>query len=200
MLLEVRERMDDAGVIGLVDAYEYSVEAGVAVALREPRLINERTSLGETALHLLVLGDSRDAVHSILNLGAEISAVCYFGETALSLAASHGRVEIVRMLLDANATVSVEGQNEPTLHKAVRSGNLEIVKLLLHAGANANEQAEFAEAAIHIATEGGNPDLVELLMSHGANPMLRSTFDGTALDIARATRNEACIALLEIKH
>jgi ankyrin repeat protein len=192
--------MNDAGVVGLVDAYEYSVEAGVAVATREPRLIRERTSLGETALHLLVLGESYDAVRSILEMGAEIGAVCGAGDSPLSLAASLGRVEVVRILLAAGAPIVAEGQLEPTLHKGVRSGSAEVVRLLLDAGANVNEQGDFAEAAIHIAAEEGYPEVVELLLSRGADAQLKSTFGGTALEMARSAGKEACVALLTSRH
>jgi ankyrin repeat protein len=192
--------MDDAGVVGLVDAYEYSVEAGIAVATREPRLVRERTSLGETALHLLVLGESHDAIRSILKLGAELNAICGAGDSPLSLAASLGRVEIVRTLLGAGAPVGAEGQLEPTLHKAVRSGNVEVVRLLLEAGANVNEQADFAEAPIHIAAEEGYPEVIELLLSRGADARLKSTFGGTALDVAQAAGKEACVAILISRH
>ncbi len=192
--------MDDAGVVGLVNAYEHSLSAGVAVATREPRLIRERTSLGETALHLLVLGDSKEAIRSILELGAEVDAVCDFGETPLSLAASLGKVDVVRVLLSAGATAVTEGQIEPTLHKAVRNGNVEVVRLLLDAGADINEQADFAEAPIHIAAEEGHPEVIKLLLSRGVNTLLRSTFGGTALDMAQAAGKEACVALLSPKH
>jgi len=192
--------MDDAGVVGLVSAYEHSLHAGVAVATRDPRLIRERTSLGETALHILVLSDSHDAIRSILELGAEVVAVCSIGDSPLSLAASLGKAEVVRILLSAGAPVTADGQLEPTLHKAVRSGNVEVVRLLLDAGARINEQADFAEAPIHIAAEEGHPEVVKLLLSRGADCLLKSTFGGTALDMAQAAGKEACVALLSSKH
>ena len=192
--------MDDPGVVGLVDAYEHSVEAGISVATREPRLIRERTSLGETALHLLVLGESREAVSSILEIGAEVDALCDMGNTPLALAASIGRPEMVQLLLNAGASVAVKGQFEPTLHKAARSGNVEVVRLVLDAGASIDEQADFAEAAIHIAAEEGYAAMVELLLSRGADASLKSSFGGTALEIAQEAGKEACVALLASKH
>ena len=159
--------LDDAGVVGLVDAFEHSIEAGTSVATREPRLIRERTSLGETALHLLVLGSSPEAVRSILRLGAEVRALCDFGESPLSLAASLGKAEIVQTLLGAGAPVAIDGQPTPTLHKGVQSGNRQVVELLLDAGADVNEQSEFAEAPIHIAAEEGFAEIVQLRKGPG---------------------------------
>lgn len=192
--------MDDAGVVGLVDAFEHSVAAGTAVAFRETRLITERTSLGETALHMLVLGSSVDAVRALIRLGAEIDAVCFAGETPLSLAASIGQPEMVHALLDAGARIGAERQYQPTLHRAVRSGNLEVVRLLVAAGASINEQADFAEAPVHIAAEEGYSEILGLLLSKGADPLLQSTYGGTALDMAKAAGREACVALLEPRH
>lgn len=192
--------MDDAGVVGFVQAYEYSVEAGVAVAAREPRLINERTSLGETALHLLIHSNSLDAIHSILELGANTRAICCAGESPMSLAASIGRTEAVRLLLASGAPISVEGQAEPTLHKGVRSGDVELVRLLLEAGADVNQQADFGETPLHIAAEEGFSEVVELLLSTRADVTLESRFGGTALAIATAEGQEACVALLSSRH
>jgi ankyrin repeat protein len=192
--------MDDQGVVGLVDAFEHSVAAGIAVAVREPRLIRERTSLGETALHLLVLGDSEDAVRSILQLGADVASVCEMGESPLSLAASSGRCNLVQILLKAGAPLRPTGQMEPTLHKAVRSGNLETVKLVIDAGADVNEQADFAEAPIHIAAEENFVAIAELLISRGADLTLQSSFGGTALDMAVRAGSEACVTLLTSRH
>lgn len=192
--------LDDAGVVGLVDAFEHSIEAGTAVATREPRLIRERTSLGETALHLLVLGSRQDAVSSILRLGADVRALCDFGESALSLAASLGKAEVVKMLLRAGAPVAIDGQLTPTLHKGVQSGNRQVVEFLIDAGADVNEQADFAEAPIHIAAKAGSAEIVELLLSRGADAQLKSTFGGTALDIARDAGHETCVVLLTSKH
>jgi len=192
--------VDDQGVVGLVDAFEHSVAAGIAVATREPRLIRERTSLGETALHLLVLGESEEAVRSILQLGADVSALCDFGETPLSLAASSGKVNFVKVLLAAGSPLGIEGQREPTLHKAVRGGSIETVGLLVDAGADVNEQSDFAEAPIHLAVEDDYVAIAELLIARGADPLLRSSLDGTALDVALRAGSAACVALLTSKH
>ena len=192
--------MDDPGVVGLVDAFEHSVSAGIAVATREPRLINERTSLGETALHLLVLGESADAVAAFLDLGADVNALSDFGDTALMNAALLGRADLVQLLLRFGAVIRVEGQREPTLHKAVRSGDLETVGAILDAGAEVDETAGFAETALHIAAEECLPLILGMLVQRGADISLRHTYDGTALDIAHTQGSQACIDLLSPKH
>jgi len=54
------------------------------------------------------------------------------GQTALMLAVSHGRLEMVRMLLDAQADVNAQDDDGSTaLMCATEHGYTEIVKLLL---------------------------------------------------------------------
>lgn len=191
-----RAHMDDAGVVGLVDAFEYSVEAGTAVALREPRLIQERTSLGETTLHLLVLGDSIEAIQALMKLGANPNSLCYMGETPLTLAASRGWAAALMALLERGARIWVEGQRLPILHHAVRSGNAETVCAVLDAGADVNQQADFGETPAHIAAEENHSEILRLLLSRGADVTIESTFDGTPLDVAREHASEACVEIL----
>lgn len=192
--------MDDQAIVNFVNAYEHSVAAGVAIAVQKPQLINARTSLEETALHLLVLGKSITAIRSILALGADLNVVCIGGDTPLTYAASQGDAEIVQCLLAAGAAISVQGQREPCLYKAARSGNVEVVRLFLDVGTDINEQAEFSETPLHIAAEQGHATIVKLLLERGADPLLKSDLGGTALEIAQAGGHEQCIALLSPKH
>jgi ankyrin repeat protein len=192
--------MDDPGVVGLVDAFEHSIDAGIAVALREPRLIRERTSLGETALHLIALGDRPDACRALVKLGADVDALCDACETPLSLAVSIGRADTVRTLLEAGASVRVVGQLEPLLHKAVRSGNVVVVQAVLDAGCDVNEQGDFGESPLHVAADDDLAEIATLLLSRGADPLLESTFGGTALQMAVRSGSSRCIALLSSSH
>jgi ankyrin repeat protein len=192
--------MDDYGVISLVEAFETSLREGCELAAARPHLVNERTGLGETALHLLVLGKSLDGVRELLKLGANVNALSELGTTPLSDAASLGSHEIVSILLQSGASVAVEGQFDPTLHQAVRSGSNEVVRLILDAGADVNLQGDLSEAAIHIAVEDDKVEIAKLLLSRGANPLLKRIFDETALDVAHKVGSNECIALLSTKH
>jgi ankyrin repeat protein len=192
--------MDDPGVIGLVNSFEHSVDAGIAVALRDPRLIHERTSLGETALHLIALGDCPHAIQSLVKLGADVNALCDACETPLSLAVSIGRSDTVRILLEVGASVRVEGQLEPLLHKAVRSGSIAVVQAILDAGCDVNKQADFGESPLHVAADDDLVEIATLLMSRGADPLLKSTYGGTALQMAERSGSSRCVALLSNRH
>lgn len=59
------------------------------------------------------------------------------GETALMRAAASGRLQIVRILLDAGADIDRgDKQGETPLIKAVRNGQLDVIEVLIEEGAD----------------------------------------------------------------
>lgn len=192
--------MNDQGVVALVEAYERSLLEGNKLAVECPQLVFERTSLGETALQLLILGRSLDAVREIIKKGADVNTLSELGTTPLSDAASVGSHEIVAILLQSSASVTVEGLFNPLLHQAVLGGSTEVVQLLLDAGTEIDQKDNLSASALHTAVEDDKVEIVKLLLSRGANPLLMRIFDETALDVALKVGNSECIALLSTKH
>ena len=76
-----------------------------------------------------------------------------WGWTPLHWAARAGKIEIVRMLIDAGANVNVQTNGGSTpLHEAVRYGSVEIVRMLIDAGADVNLQDEDGKLPYELAT------------------------------------------------
>ena len=74
------------------------------------------------------------------------------GLTALHGAAGHGHVDIVRMLLDANASANKPRKDGTTaLYFAAAGGHLEVVKLLLQRGAQASHRRNDGKTAADVA-------------------------------------------------
>jgi ankyrin repeat protein len=64
------------------------------------------------------------------------------GQTALYLAAKSGYTRIVKVLLEAGATVDKEVSGESAMHIAAEKGHLEIIKILIQFRASINKQTE----------------------------------------------------------
>jgi ankyrin repeat protein len=181
----------------LVAACFASLEEAITLLQAEPHLLHARTGLGETPLHYLTVENQLRAVQLLADHGAEVNTVNKCGGTPLSEAASLGHVALVSYLLSHGATLSVSGQEEPTLHSAVRSGNPQIVSLILGAGANIEEADDISQTAIHIAAESDDRvSVLRLLLEAGASASARRIFDQTPLDVATASGSQACIAVL----
>ena len=86
---------------------------------------------------LAALADQRGALYVLVTRGADVNAtVAESGNTALMLAANRGRLEAVRMLLQAGADPNLKAKDGWTaLQAAEMIGDDEIVELLRDAGA-----------------------------------------------------------------
>ena len=170
----------------LIRAFCSSISEGLRLLNEEPKLIEARGGLGETALHYLAVENQIDAVRTLVTRGANVNTLSDVGGTPLSEAASLGYVDLVKYLLSVGARLKVDGQHEPTIHEAVRSGKPELVKLILEAGAEVNEIASPDETPLHVAAEEDeNTEIVRILVTAGADLQARHIFDETPLAVAQ---------------
>ncbi len=94
------------------------------------------------------------------------------GETALMLAALHGRFDTVRLLVDKGAEVNRSGWTP--LHYAAVSGNLELIRFLLEQNAYIDAQSPNRTTPLMMAARHEHPDAVRLLVEAGADPTPRN--------------------------
>ena len=105
--------------------------------------------------------------------------------TALQAAASMGRTESIRLLVEAGARIDEPAPDGMTpLQAAVRTGQIESTRLLLSLGANANTARPSEPSALHFAVGLGRADLVALLLDHGARIDTTDQERRTPLDVA----------------
>jgi len=109
-------------------------------------------------------GDTK-IVEKLLNKGANVNAQNYNGNTALILASSNGRTEIVEMLLkhpkiDVNLN---DASGYTALMWASNMGHTEIVVMLLEKGADVNANMELGWTALMMANQNGHTEIVNML-------------------------------------
>ena len=105
------------------------------------------------------------------------------GKTALHLAATEGRVEILHYLLNDGANVHQKDNAGCTaLHRAAEYGHTDIAQCLLENNAVVNCGDNRGNTPLLYTTEYyGNPKLIQLLLEHGANPSYTNCNGYTAL-------------------
>lgn len=170
----------------------------LSVLVREsPELMLGRTGLGETPLHHLVVENEIEAVKPLVESGSEVNTVNKCGGTPLSEAAWLGHEELVEYLLSCGAKLHLEGQDDLTLHHAVRGGKLSTVRRIIDEGAKVDEADSLRGQAIHLAAESDeNIAILQLLIERGADPNAKQLFDETPLDVAIEYGAHACADLL----
>ncbi|XP_025159696.1 ankyrin repeat domain-containing protein 17 isoform X2 [Harpegnathos saltator] len=93
-----------------------------------------------------------------------------FKETALTLASYKGHLEMVRLLLEADASQKYD-INDLNMALVVTSigGYIEVARLLLDSGAQVDTETDSAESSLLLAAWRGHTELVKLLLDRGAN-------------------------------
>jgi ankyrin repeat protein len=116
--------------------------------------------------------------------------------TALMMAASRGRLTLVRWLLNNGANFNaLDDQKESALHYAVSGEKIEVVKELLERKARINTVG--GPPVLHKALD--QPAIVKLLLDAGANPEVEDDSGHTLINRAVVARREDVIEMLIAK-
>ena len=91
-------------------------------------------------------------------------------DSCCNLAAKHGHLEVVRLLIEKGADATAEDKDKKTpLHFAAANGHLEVVRLLIEKGADATAEDEDKKTPMHLAAFNGHVEVVRLLIEKGAD-------------------------------
>lgn len=133
-------------MLGMVTVVPLMLWLGATAA----RSAMQRASAGPPSLWRACATGEAGQVRQFLEKGADLNAQDpALGMTPLSHAALHGRVEIVRLLLDGGADAQGRGRDGSTaLHAAAFLGRAEIADALLKAGADIQARNERGETAL----------------------------------------------------
>jgi ankyrin repeat protein len=182
---------------------------------------NSKDGQGRTPLHsvaegryLYSEGDGIRVVRLLLERGAEVDAQDEDNISPLHLASYHGRVEIVRALLDGSATTSLKGnQGWTPLHVVAEGGDYNsrddndaiVAQLLLERGADVNVPDDDNQTPLHLACYFGRVKVVQVLINAGANVDMKNDQGQSPLHVVSGGAYDSqedgiSVARLLVKH
>jgi len=163
----------------------YNGRAAIArVLLDGGAAANLMGNQGRTPLHSVAEGrffysedDGIRVAQLLLERGADVNAPDEDNKTPLHLASYYGNVEIVRVLLDGDATTHSKGNRGWTpLHEVTRcedqysmdNTDVLVAQLLLERGADVNASDEDNRTPLHLASYYGKAEIVRVLLDSHA--------------------------------
>ncbi len=153
-----------------------SEEEGVRATGTSPPVVPEKPRIhteggmadGGSYLVAMCAGDDPEKVRDVLKAGVDPNSLNSMGRSALNIAADHGNLEIVQLLLDDGAKVDLRSWGFSTaLFSATGAEHAQIMKLLIARGADVNAQDEQQYRPLHLAARKSR-ECVEILISAGA--------------------------------
>ena len=126
--------------------------------------------MGHTALHLAAAATHSEAcLRMLLAEGAEVQTRACDGRTVLHLAAIHGRLTRVELLVKAGAKVDErDRQGRSALHIAAYHGHELLVAALVVHGADVDLADHAGLTPLHMAAAAGRLEAARKLVSAGA--------------------------------
>jgi ankyrin repeat protein len=151
------------GHLGLV---KFLIENGAYIEKVES--MNRRTPLMWAAAEGKV-----DVVEYLIQKGANSEAVDFKGNTAILIAAQHGRSDIVNLLLKLMSHSKRNKDGDNILHCAAMSDNAELVEYLLNFGLKINGSNKKHQTPLWLASRYGNLSVTQVLLQHHAKISVR---------------------------
>ncbi len=164
----------------------------------EPNLEDE---LGTPLIHMASENGDITTLKILVEAGADLSKLNRVGQSALTIAARFGRVEVVDYLLRSGANPNHAGEEyllTPLMGAGV-NGNVQIVEALINADADLDQQDVVNQASALVwALFYGNTDAGLLMLDRGAD-YNQMTLDGkyTIKDVAEGYENEVVLSKIE---
>lgn len=124
---------------------------------------------------------------------ANVNAVEIRQKTALHLAVTHGRDDIVELLLLYGANIAAKSDGSWTpLHNACEHGSVKVVRTLLNAGADINAKRLNGMTPLHVASQAGHLDVIDCLLERkDIKRATRDTFGSTPFLRAAQSKNSS---------
>ena len=154
-----------------------------------------------TPLILAARNGKADTVTALLDHGADINNKGD-GTTALIEASKLGHIEVVNVLLNRDADMSIDTFDEgiTALDAAVMNGFLEVLEALIASGADVNQTSQqlsgMERSPLMAAAGGGHIEVVKSLLKRGADVNLYDTHYDDAFNYASKNGHSEIAALI----
>ncbi len=154
--------VDLTGTPGLVLALKGAAFKVVGALLDDPKTkVDVRNAADESPLMLAALKGDKALCQRLIQKGADVNKP---GWAPLHYAATHGHLEVMRLLLDEHAYIDAASPNNTTpLMMAARYGTPSAVKLLLEAGADPMLKNDLGLNAIDFAVQANRLESAEII-------------------------------------
>ena len=143
----------------------------IELLLKKGALPSAKTKTLWTCFHYAASEGGVEALQLLLeskNEEHDLDALTDEGCTALTLAATDGRMEDTKLLLQYGASLNVPGQKYSPLSEAVRSGNLVMVQYLISKGAEVDDMID-GSTPLRRACILGHLEVAKALLEAGAS-------------------------------
>ncbi|CAL4905366.1 unnamed protein product [Urochloa decumbens] len=129
--------------------------------------------------------------------GLDVNSTTPDGETPIAVAATCGKVSILRYLLDHGGDPGMpDAEGDTPLHDAADRGHYEPVRLLLSRGVDVDPLNNCRLAPLNMAAGKGHDQVVKVLLEHGADPNRVAHNMFAPLMMACSAGSLKCIKLL----
>jgi ankyrin repeat protein/acetyl esterase/lipase len=155
--------------------------------------VNVKDPTSNTPLHNAVKSRSagKNIIELLITKGATLNAKNNEGQTPIDVAFQQNRKDIVELLFEKGADVS--------LHTAAQHGLLEKLKELIGKGTDINAVDSSSMTSLHHAVRRGRKEIVELLLANGADINAKNNEGQTPIDIAAGRNRSEVVKLLILR-
>ena len=158
------------GTTPLMRAAELGREDIVAALLKGGAAVNARDGQGGSALFYAAISGKPNVLAALVKAGADVNVhTAGFDESALTVAARHGDLAMVKALIAAGAKLDDQDPRGRTaLSEAAFAAYVDVAEALLTAGADPKLEMFDGTTALGCAARANSPELIRLLIKHGA--------------------------------
>jgi len=182
------------GITPLSQAVVLNNYRAVGYLIRNGAIINQPNDNGDIPLYLAIENEY-DIITGILiqkseDAFSDVNWMNRIGDPLLNIAAASGNVEIIRMLIEAGASVNeIDHEENTPLHVTAANGHQKASIMMLQYEADINARNLKGATPVMLAAMNGQQNTYQMLLENGANSNIRDYQGMVAADYVNSTGN-----------